>query len=143
MTAREDYHFDTTKRPRNRMLTMVLKEKDKATLNDSSEKVKKRRNVKSAATTSIEVPSIKPTTSKKSTTKVVEESRLSSIDRNLIVSEIISKIIPQGDRKNNGFYGSDFPDEEGADSKHDELLNGVVRIYCTHSVPNFGSYHFI
>ena len=100
---------------------------------------------------------------KKSRSKTKEISNKKSIskmtaeDRNLIVSDILSVIMQEvGDGDSSRRFLDrelDISDDEkggrddttttssnGGDNnnKHNKLLNGVVRIYCTHSLPNFG-----
>eukprot|EP01035_Chromulina_nebulosa_P034739 gene34739-46648_t len=76
--------------------------------------------------------------------------KMSAEDRNLIVSDILSVImqeVGEGDRRyldreldggGGGGGGEDSSSTGGDNNKHNKLLNGVVRIYCTHSLPNFG-----
>ena len=80
--------------------------------------------------------------------------KMSSEDRNLIVSDILSMImqeVGEGERRQLFDRDLDIYDEKGrgedasstdADNRHSKLLNGVVRIYCTHSLPNFGAINY-
>lgn len=68
--------------------------------------------------------------------------KISDDDRNRIVSDIIAKLMHEAGEGDKQSLESEIISSGehtlSLDDKNNKLLNGVVRIYCTHSVPNFG-----
>ena len=65
------------------------------------------------------------------------KSKLSDDDRNDMMVEIVAQLLEKmGESDAKLGYNDGQPSSLSSDQT--ELLNGVVRIYCTHSQPNFG-----
>lgn len=145
--------YDTYLQPKLQKWSIGIKDRIyMAIADDGLEKKKsKRRSAASGVkTTSIASGGIVdpvnedlPRSSKRKSDSSIEkiergEIKLSKSDRDAIVQDIISKIYHENEKKASLDNSQDENDEASLNNKHKDLLNGVVRIYCTHSVPNFG-----
>lgn len=64
--------------------------------------------------------------------------KLSDDDRNEMMLEIVAQLLEKMGESDAKLGYNDGQSSSSLSSDQTDLLNGVVRIYCTHSQPNFG-----